>query len=193
MAEEKEKPQNSGGGSGSRKRSRRRYFKRKKKNPDASDKGENSGNQKSSGNNQKNRSKAQQNRRRRRRSRSRSGNGSSSAPVVKLELDYTPPQSVFIYTHVLRPDQRDSYSFRSEISARTGRTLDDYDIDLSLLFPDEAEQGQSVDANPKSTAEGSVDWSMWDEDDDSEEQSAADETAQGNQFQSDEHEPSTFS
>ena len=98
--------------------------------------------QKKSGSDQQGRSKQSKNRRRRRRSRSRSGNGSNSAPVKVLEMDYTPPESVFIYTHVLRPEQRDSYSFRSEISAGTGRTLDDFDIDLSLLFPDEAKQDE---------------------------------------------------
>lgn len=192
MAEEKESPKNKSGGSGNRKRSRRRYFKRKKNDANDSGGGESSKTQKKSGGEQQGRSKQSRNRRRRRRSKSRSGNGSNSEPVKALELDYTAPESVFIYTHVLRPEQRDSYSFRSEISAGTGRTLDDFDIDLSLLFPDEAKQIESGIADPEATIAGSADGLVWDEDDPQIEQSDSDETAQGSQFQSDEHKPSTF-
>jgi hypothetical protein len=56
--------------------------------------------------------------------------------IVNLS-DYQPPARVFIYTHVLRPDSRDSYEFRAEHFSKVGRRLEDYEIDLSKLFSDE--------------------------------------------------------
>ena len=199
MAEEKETPEGKSGGSGNRRRGRRRYFKRKKSDSDKTQKGENNNTQKAKSGNQQSRSKAQKNRRRRR--RSRSGNNSVSSPVTKIEINYTPPESVFIYTHVLRPEQRDSYSFRSEISAGTGRTLDDFDIDLTLLFPEESEQLDTIVSEASDLAaelsigeEGRV--SDQDADDQAIEAAAErhppDETAEATSFQSEDDMPSSF-
>jgi hypothetical protein len=80
--------------------------------------------------------------RRRRRSRNRSGPivtprvEPTAESIVNLE-DYQPPSNVFVYTHVLRPDSRDSYEFRAEHFSKLGRRLEDYEIDLSLLFSDD--------------------------------------------------------
>ena len=77
---------------------------------------------------------------RRRRPRSRQGglpDPKVIAPPPVMEDSYVPPASVFIYTHVVRPEQRDSYEFRSEHFSKISRQLEDFDIDLSILFPDE--------------------------------------------------------
>ena len=118
-----------------------------------------------------------------------------------LELDYAPPESVFIYTHVLRPEQRDSYSFRSEISSGTGRTLADFDIDLSLLFPDESKQpGESADqpigswpGDELAGKERPADREVGDQDVESTaDEQIPDETAHANHFQSEDDKPSSF-
>jgi hypothetical protein len=79
---------------------------------------------------------------RRRRSRARITSGvipraeTPDESIVNLD-DYVPPTSVFIYSHILRPDARDSYEFRAEHFSRVGRKLEDYQIDVSVLFPEE--------------------------------------------------------
>lgn len=80
--------------------------------------------------------------RRRRRSRSKADStvNPKAEPAVEsiLEMgDYTPPTSVFIYTYISRPADRDSYEFRSEHFSKVGRRLEDYDIDLSQLYADD--------------------------------------------------------
>ena len=143
MADEKKKKQESGKKSGGRRRNRRRYFRRKKGKPGGSGESESrdgsSDSQKKSRSSQKRRSNAQRNRRRRRRSRSRSAEYSGPSIVQEIDTDYVAPESVYVYTHVLRPDQRDNYTFRSELAHGTGRTLDDFRIDLSLIFPEGGE------------------------------------------------------
>ena len=140
MADEEQKKEGQSKRSG--KRSRRRYFRRNKKGKSGqSASGGQSGGDKTKGerNDQSRRSKSQRNRRRRRRSKSQSPAPSGPSIVQEIDSGYTPPESVFVYTHILRPDQRDNYTFRSEIAHGTGRTLDDFQIDLSLLFPEDAE------------------------------------------------------
>jgi hypothetical protein len=81
--------------------------------------------------------------RRRRRSRNRSGPpvDPKLEPVVVENLldygDYQPPVATFIYTHVSRPSNRDSYEFRAEHFSKVGRRLEDYEIDLSQLYADD--------------------------------------------------------
>lgn len=81
----------------------------------------------------------QRTRRRRRRPRSRQNGAGLDPKVIALpapiEDDYVPPKSIFIYTHVVRPDQRDTYEFRAEHFGKSGRHLEDFAIDLSNLFP----------------------------------------------------------
>ncbi|CAN5448963.1 hypothetical protein BH10CHL1_BH10CHL1_38630 [soil metagenome] len=78
--------------------------------------------------------------RRRRRPRSRQGIGpeqKNMAPITPLADNYVPPASIFIYTHVVRPDQRDNYEFRADHFSKVSRRLEDFDLDLSKLFPED--------------------------------------------------------
>lgn len=45
-----------------------------------------------------------------------------------------PSPPVVVYTHVIRPDVRDSYEFRSEHFSKVTRRLEDFKIDLSPFF-----------------------------------------------------------
>ena len=106
------------------------------------------------------RSKSKRNQRARRRRRDRSRRpsqetNSSTAALKEIDFDYVRPESVFIYTHVSRPDQRDSYEFRAETFGGTGRRLEDFDIDLSLLFPDKTDEAEI--AVKTDEAEGALD------------------------------------
>jgi len=73
--------------------------------------------------------------RKRRRSRSRRGEfrPETTLPIEK-DQEYIAPKSVYVYTHVARPSSRDAYEFRSEHFSRVGHTLDDYQVDLTLIF-----------------------------------------------------------
>lgn len=80
--------------------------------------------------------------RRRKRTRSRAAEAVAQPTTATAESitnlsDYRPPDQVFIYTHITRPGSRDSYEFRAEHFSKVGRRLEDYDIDLSSLYPDE--------------------------------------------------------
>jgi hypothetical protein len=81
--------------------------------------------------------RARSNRRRRRSKGTRLGGESRPLPVVEVDVNYVPPASVYIYTHVVRPDARESYEFRSEHFSSVGRKLEDYDINLASLFDEE--------------------------------------------------------
>jgi hypothetical protein len=80
--------------------------------------------------------------RRRRRSRVRSAPSvipraeTPEESIVDLD-DYAPPASVFVYSYILRPDMRDSYEFRAEHFSGVGRKLEDYQLDVSVLFSEE--------------------------------------------------------
>lgn len=146
MADEQKSEKEKGGKSGGRKRNRRRYFRRSKGKSSASD-GKSKDGKGTQSKGQKRRSSNQRSRRRRRRSRSRAEDRSGPSIVQEIDTNYIPPESVFVYTHVLRPDQRDSYSFRSEFASGTGRQLDDFNIDLSSIFPEGAEPVPQTAAN----------------------------------------------
>lgn len=83
--------------------------------------------------------KAQRERRERRRRRKLQGKQQSAPePYVNLlaqdeELNRPSPR-VVVYTHVIRPDARDSYEFRSEHFSKVTRRLEDFKIDLSPFF-----------------------------------------------------------
>lgn len=73
--------------------------------------------------------------RRRRRSQARQSPADNRPSILQeIEADYSPPSSVFIYTYVSRPDQRDSYEFRPEHFSKGTRRLEDFHINLSSLF-----------------------------------------------------------
>jgi hypothetical protein len=82
--------------------------------------------------------------RRRRRTRTRINDNATPRPDTVLQEvvdvdDYVTPSSVFVYTHVSRAGSGlDTYEFRAEHFSKGGRTLEDFEIDLSKLFPDAA-------------------------------------------------------
>ena len=95
--------------------------------------------------------------RRRRRSRNQNSNPNQaqqtnvSTPADSIvNLDgYTPPDKVYVYTHVLRANNRDNYEFRAEHFSKLGRRLEDYEIDLSILYADDnrAEAAEDIPAD----------------------------------------------
>lgn len=93
-------------------------------------------------------------RRRRRRARKDGPQESQVEPIGDItDLDYVPPSSVFIYTHIVRSGARDAaYEFRSERFGATsiGRRLEDYRLDLSVLFPEDkpTAEGEPKAATP---------------------------------------------
>lgn len=65
--------------------------------------------------------------------------GREQLPVTQAdEIDYVPPTSVYIYTHIVRPASSGAYEFRAEHFSKVGRALEDYGIDVSPLFDEEA-------------------------------------------------------
>jgi hypothetical protein len=58
--------------------------------------------------------------------------------AAERDVEYVPPLSVFIYTHTVRPDMRESYEFRSEHFSKVGHSLEEYGIDVSPLFDESA-------------------------------------------------------
>lgn len=83
--------------------------------------------------------RARNNRRRRRSKGKRVDRDTRPATPVEAMTDvaYVPPASVYIYTHIVRPDARESYEFRSEHFSSVGRKLEDYEVDISSLFDGE--------------------------------------------------------
>lgn len=73
--------------------------------------------------------------RKRRRSRARRSDLRSDTPLTtERDVAYVPPRDVFVYTHVARPSSRENYEFRSEHFSKHGHTLEDYTVDLSVIF-----------------------------------------------------------
>ncbi len=130
MAEEKQ----GGSGKSRRRKSKRRYFRRRK----ADD--EQRGGSKKSRSKSNERSRNDRRRRnKKRRSRSSRQEQKPSGPSIIDEINrtYTPPESVFIYTHVVRREQRDApYEFRPEHFSHTGRRTVDFRINLTSLYDD---------------------------------------------------------
>lgn len=108
-----------------------------------------------------NRPPAAKPRKARRRSRSRQRFDDRNVNL-EAEVAYVAPQAVYIYEHSVHPELRDSYEFRPDHFSKVGRTLTDYQIDLSKLFPgDIATDGTPVLTNmlPKPQ----FDWSGWED------------------------------
>lgn len=79
-------------------------------------------------------------RRRRRAKAERQGYAESVAAEAQMDdLNFQPPASVFIYTHVIRPAAGGSYEFRPDPFSKISRRLEDFHIDLSVLFPEGGE------------------------------------------------------
>ncbi len=71
-----------------------------------------------------------------------------------------PPQDVFIYSYAAHPEMRDAYEFRPEHFSRVGRTLADYQIDLTKIFPGNTDSLPLL-ATPMTKPD--FDWSDWEE------------------------------
>jgi len=111
-----------------------------------------------------NRAPANKARKARRRARSRQRFDDNRAVNLEAEVAYVAPQSVYVYEHSVHPELRDSYEFRPDHFSKVGRTLADYQIDLSKLFPgDVAADGTPVMDNMLPKPE--FDWSGWEEED----------------------------
>ena len=174
MSEEK-------GGGGGRK-GRRRYFQTKKEGKPAGQSGQSGqGSQgaggKGGGPHQSprpgdsrgpaNQASANKARKARRRARSRQRYDDNRPINLEAEVAYVAPQAVYVYEHSVHPELRDAYEFRPEHFSKVGRTLLDYQIDLSKLFPgDVATDGTPVMNNMLTTPE--FDWSGWEEENEGE-------------------------
>jgi hypothetical protein len=114
---------------------------------------------------QENRPPAAKARKARRRARSRQRYDDNRTPNLEAEVAYVAPQSVYIYEHSVHPELRDSYEFRPDHFSKVGRTLADYQIDLSKLFPgDIAADGTPVLNNLLPSPQ--FDWSGWEDEED---------------------------
>jgi hypothetical protein len=154
------------GGSRNRK-GRRRYFQTKKDNKPQGGQAQpggqgGGGGQRAQDGRQDSRGPSAKARKARRRARSRQRYDDNRAVNLEAEVAYVAPQAVYIYEHSVHPELRDAYEFRPDHFSSVGRTLADYDIDLSKLFPgDIAGDGTPVMNNmlPKPQ----YDWSGWEE------------------------------
>jgi hypothetical protein len=166
-------------GGGGRK-GRRRYFQTKKEGKPAGQPGQGSqgaGGRGGGGSHQSqrpgdsrgpaNQASANKARKARRRARSRQRFDDNRVVNLEAEVAYVAPQAVYVYEHSVHPELRDAYEFRPEHFSKVGRTLLDYQIDLSKLFPgDVAADGTPVMNNMLPTPE--FDWSGWEEENEGE-------------------------
>jgi hypothetical protein len=163
------------GGSRNRK-GRRRYFQSKKDGKPQGQPGQpgQAGQAAQSQRGQENRPPVAKARKARRRARSRQRYDENRVANLEAEVAYVAPQAVYIYEHSVHPELRDSYEFRPDHFSKVGRTLADYQIDLSKLFPgDTADDGTPVLTNMLPRPE--FDWSGWEEEGQEQKQEQAQE------------------
>jgi hypothetical protein len=131
--------------SGGKKRRRRRSSRKRKRSSQA--KGDaNKGPTNQSGDDSNSTRSSRRRRRRRRRSRGKgSSNQRQQQVAAKDMLDAKLPESIFVYTHVVRSSELDTYGFRSDPFMNRSRSLDDFRIDLSPIFPDAEEDGEAAE------------------------------------------------
>ena len=125
--------------------------------------GGNNNNNSNNNNNNNNSNNGNRPRRRRRRSRQEQPNAVATVSESTLDAiahDYVAPKSVFIYTHVSRPANQGMSEYRAEHFTKGGRRLEDFSIDLSILFGDNKQKGR---ANEGELAEGEVRKKSWQE------------------------------
>lgn len=90
--------------------------------------------------------RARVNRRKRRGRKSKGGEPRVDVAVSsERDVEYRAPDSVFIYTHIVRP-VAGAYEFRAESFSKVGHTLEEYQIDIDPLFapPDKEAQRQAI-------------------------------------------------
>jgi hypothetical protein len=144
MPEEQSKPS-----SGNQKRRRSRRPSRKRRRPRSSQSGEAPSAPASKPADAQDKARADRRRRRRKsRSKKRSTGQDTGSEVVQQAdpLDARLSDSVFVYTHVLRSAALDTYGYRPDAFHNQSRTLDDFRIDLSALFPGDATEDATEDA-----------------------------------------------
>lgn len=110
------------------------------------------------------RSGNQRNRKTRRRARSRQRPAEENRAQIVTEIDvaYVPPTAVFVYTHSANPDLRDTYEFRPEHFSSVGRRLEDYQIDISKLFLQDAVAADGTPVLAK-LSPPAYNWTEWEE------------------------------
>lgn len=82
----------------------------------------------------------------------------SESTLDAIAHDYVAPQSVFIYTHVSRPANQGLNEYRADHFTKVGRRLEDFSIDLSILFGDKGRGGSNSEP-----AEGETRKKTWQE------------------------------
>lgn len=103
-------------------------------------------------------------RRSRRRARSRQRPAEDARTLVtEMDVDYVPPETVYVYTYSSNPELRDAYEFRPEHFSNVGRRLDDYDIDLSKLFQPGAVAPDGAPVLVETVAKPTYNWEDWEE------------------------------
>ena len=147
----RERASGSSGNSGSS-RNRRRSYRRKRsrrssssssesspqREGGASRSGERSSSRGGSRSDEKLRENRERRRRRRQKARQRQPSEAHTSTAVEDNVSDLPSlKPVFIYTHVIRPDARDNYEFRTEHFSQVTRRLEDFHIDLSSLFEED--------------------------------------------------------
>jgi len=101
----------------------------------------------------------------RRRSRSRQRFAEEArSPVVEMDVAYVAPKSVYVYEHSAHPELRDAaYEFRPDHFSKVGHKLDDYQIDLSKLFPAGAVNADGTPVLVNMLPTPQFDWADWEE------------------------------
>ncbi len=116
-----------------------------------------------------NKAPANKARKARRRARSRQRVDDNRSINLEAEVAYVAPKSVYVYEHSVHPELRDAYEFRPDHFSKVGRTLADYQIDLSKLFPgDIAGDGTPVMYNMLPAPD--FDWTGWEEEEEKKEE-----------------------
>lgn len=109
-----------------------------------------------------NKAPANKARKARRRARSRQRYDDNRPSNLEAEVAYVAPQAVYIYEHSVHPELRDAYEFRPDHFSKVGRTLADYQIDLSKLFPGEI-AGDGTPVMNHMLPKPEFDWNDWEE------------------------------
>lgn len=100
----------------------------------------------------------------RRRARSRQRlQEETRAASLEPDVAYVAPKTVYIYECSIHPELRDAYEFRPEHFSKIGRTLNDYQIDLIKLFPDDAVDADGMPIMVNMLPEPVFNWEDWEE------------------------------
>lgn len=112
--------------------------------------------------------RSQQTRRRNRRTRSK--DASTYSIVHEIEQEYVPPESVFVYTHLIKPNNSSGNEFRAESLPLPTRRIEDFQIDLSGIL------GTILEVDEEDPPKFQWDWGTPDEELDEQADSARQDT-----------------